>query len=184
MKLRRKNWRGLSLIGVMVALAMFAGISIAVMQMIARSEHIASASRNRFIALGLAREGLELIQQTRDSNWFQTDPSLMTYWTGQGICGSEDDTSSERRLLADRSAGMVILKTDVSKSELYLGADGFYSHNVNGQSFFSRIITIDCANQANPPAGDVPASIEVTSTVSWPGNSVALKERLYNWYRL
>lgn len=184
----RKTCRGMSLIGVMVALAVFATVAVAVMQVMARGEHTVSESRMKFIATGLAREGLELVQMTRDSNWFGTSSS--DAWA-QNICQNASDTGTRTfTIYLDHTYGAPVIDDSdpVNQSDLYLLNDGsytFYSHDSSGEATpYKRIVAVDCANQAHVPADSEDAFIEVDSKVTWNNGAsqVELKERLFNWY--
>lgn len=198
--------RGFSLLGVMVALFVLVTGIIATTQIMARTTRTLHVSRNEFIATNLAREGLELIRTTRDSNWFKKNSQSQINsispinWTDHpyqdanpneaGICENENDISGSRTLTIDRDSSIGTHLAFVPPNppatlppqQLYL-VNGQYTHtgSLDQASPFWRLVTIDCSNQTAEPA-----FITVTSNVTWPEDgrikSVPLKTKLYNWY--
>ncbi len=187
---------GVTLIGVLFATLIFTTILIATMNLMGRTMREVGRSREDFIATNLAREGLELIQFARDTNWL----SGATSWTGNAI-GSQVlcNGSNPSQLIVDtipstnNVTGLSTLVrvqplTNPESARLYLNPHpnlsvNRYEHTpVVGQPpVYSRSIDIDCTNQATSEN----EHILVTSTVKWQSrgsdHEVKLTTHLYNW---
>ncbi len=125
-------------------------------------------NKNSLIASMLAQEGLELVRNKRDNNWWSLSPQWSSGLVGDGdyiidYAGVLDDTVDS---INDNSA------------KLYLDANGFYVHNSVGTTLtpFSRLITVE----------DHTDYIIVTSQVKWTsgGNThtYTAQTYLYDWW--
>ncbi len=89
-RLLRKNKRGESILETVIAMAILAiGISI-VSTIIGSSIRNINASKNRIIAIGIAREGLEAMRNIRDTNWLKFNSKKRECWNhnpGQLVLG-------------------------------------------------------------------------------------------------
>lgn len=201
-----RNQQGLTLIGVLVAVVVFSIMLIAVSQLMARSEKTIGISREEFIATNLAREGLELAQYVRDSNWLsrghtQADGTVNPPdhpWTDHphsgatlGLCNAGNPIR-DYTIFSGTSIGVSISTTNIAN--FIITPNGHYtSPGVSGAtgtpSVFSRTININCVNQGNidPTNPDQREHIIVTSRVWWTSRGepkeVTLSTRLYNWYQ-
>ena len=166
-----KMRKGFSLIEVMVAVLV---TLIGVVGIYALVPHIIQSTAfnyDRFVAIQLARDGIEIIRNVRDSNWLQGD-SWNNGLTGCGngcqldytILSSQDPTP---RLVGFRpwSSGGDFLEID--------STTGFYSYSGDIITKFKRRIWF---NNADGGRG-----LKVKVQVSWPENVLVLEEVLYNW---
>ncbi len=181
-----RSQTGISLISVLVALALLATTAVAVSRLIVTSSAGSRITRENFVAIQIAREGLELIRAQRDTNWFDVSKPL---WT-RGLCDAVDP-SNNAYLIFDSAMAIdgqpqTINPTDTNAAKLYRTRSGQFVHDPSGhtETNYSRLIKIDCTNAAATLPD--PASIEVTSTVSWDArgasHNIELKEKLFNWY--
>lgn len=176
---------GLTLIGVLVAILVFSAILIAVTQLLGRSQKNVGISREEFIATNLAREGLELVQYVRDTNWLAAPAGRS--WTDNATPGApplcRDDT--DHTFTIDRSGVIGAILREGSSPQLWLLDGQYYTHDPNRaiSSPFSRVIVITCGerNAVNDE------HIAVTSRVTWnsrgQNHEVTLTTKLYNWYQ-
>jgi len=185
------NQRGITLIGVLVALFVLVPGVVAVTQLIARTQHAVGVSRDKLVAAKLATEGLEIVRAQRDTNWL----SEADWWT-VGLCGSLGDQEDIQQLVVDVDAGgdpgwVIRELSGVSDDVLYEEASGLWSHVIGSEETnYRRVVTIDCKQQILPAgtlATDLPELIQVSSKVTWKvggeDREVEVKENLYNWYR-
>lgn len=163
---------GFSLIEVLVALAFLTIISLSVIQLLTRSQQAAEIAREDFVATNLAREGLELVRDVRDTNWFSTvDRSL---WIDQEMCNAPF-TYDAASLRNHEPVG------SQSQSQLYIQTNGEWAHTPTGEATqYDRILTVNCSEKDNDPA-----YVTVQSRVTWLNrgqpHDVVLQEKLYNW---
>jgi len=122
-------------------------------------------SRDRFIAVGLAKEGIELVRNIRDGNWlfYEYDttsgsslPTTKMWWRGDNSGTLYPADESHLRDICDSGTdyytvdgapgvdlGLKAVST-VDGEKLYLDSDGYYTHNTTTQStIFSRKIFIN-----------------------------------------
>lgn len=201
MRQKKDNRReGFTLVGV-IASAFFAIIVLtALASMISQVYAVSRVSKNKFIAVNLAKEGIELVRNMRDTNWLhypETHPGPETAiaWRGDNnntdlfdICNRNgadfhtvDATVVPPRLVESSVAG---------QEKLYLDTNNMYTHTDTGNlSIFSRKITISTHSEPGygTPENDCgevivsdallvskPQGFTVTSTVTWeePGTGV------------
>lgn len=155
----KKNKKGFSLVGVMIAITMIIVGVLAVYALTSSIFKVERISNNRFVATLLAREGIELVRQKRDDNWLdiatelREDPSgdLAGYTWKKGICDG---------------------------SELPSSTFGIFSMTVTAEPD-------DCTPEDISDEADSPEPIKITSTVSWneqgSERSLELIEYLYDW---
>lgn len=179
---------GLSLIGVLVAVLLLSSGSLAIAQLMARTENTVGISQEKFVASNVAREGLELVQAARDNNWFTGD----ALWT-EGICDTASSAAYPLTIEPATAApgGIAVtpnVRPGAAETALYVLPDGRWTHAASPtaqKSPYSRSITVDCRRQYNLPNNPEPAAIVVTATVTWQSRgraqSVAVVETLYNW---
>ena len=174
--------QGLSLVGVLVAIALLLAGIVAVTQLVSQGQMAAGMAEQTFVAVNLAREGLELARAARDSDWFAED----TDWA-LAIC--DTSSSAERTLIieADEAFGSGVFIAEVAvdsdQTRLWREPDGRLTHIDSGQdpSLFRRQLVLDCSTRDADPA-----LVTVASEVRWESRGqsriVALQAQLYDWY--
>lgn len=196
---RRTAQTGLSLIGVLIATFILVSGALAIARLVAQTKHTTGLATENFVAASLAREGLELVQNQRDTNWFghgaQTTGACATTSTPDNrdecwmvdLCDEDgQSTVTDHKIAIDRdpSAGIAVVHNPTAQQQrLFIGQNNIWSHLANGEpTQYSRSVSLDCgATQATPPV------VEVTSRVTWTSRrqdrEAVVKERLYNWHR-
>lgn len=178
------NQAGLSLLGVVIAVFILTTIILAVTSLLARTEKIVGISREKFEATNLAREGLELVQSQRDTNWLASG-TPKPYWTDQ-LCQS--GAPDVRPLAIDAVTSITIVPDPTPAQQKLYRDNGHLTHIISAnETPYSRLITIDCADHEIDPTVDPPKPlrISVTSRVFWNHNGqpqeVVLTSNLYDW---
>ena len=194
-----KNNFGLTLIEVVVALGVVTTGVISGLTLTAYNLTTAISSETRLVASNLAREGLEVIRQKRDSNW------LANLTWNQGIV-----EANKYRLTVDFDAAgnqwttvsQVVDMDSCSACQIYLNPNnGVYSHNNTGtlptaykrwlglkEICWQEAVGVEavlaygqkCADFSQPLVG-----YEVESLVTWTENnrphSISVVDRLFDW---
>lgn len=181
---RRHLESGLSLLGVVVATLIFAVMLVAITRLLALSEKNVGISREEFMATNLAREGLELVQYMRDTNWL-TAATPGVNWSGQPIPVCLDDTNHVFTVEPDAAPGSlgVRMRDTLPLVQQLFVANGRYTHDAAGATPtpFSREITILCGERHTVEN----EHLTVTSRVTWvsrgQNREVVVTTRLYNW---
>lgn len=118
--------------------------------------HIHSSSL-RFTAAYLAKEGVEIVRNIRDTNWLKGD----VWNNGLGAGDWEADYTTQG------------LNDNYDGDFLNIDGSGFYSYSSGTSTKFQRKITI------TPDGSD---KLKVFVEVKWQGHNVLVQENLYNWY--
>lgn len=162
--------RGLSLLGVIIASALLFIVVVTAGRMILIRRFAVSTSREKIVAVNIAREGIELIRSLRDTNWFTDAP-----WA-ENLC-TPGSTSTVTFTYDSAMARNQDPLGDEANAVLYRSATGEWTHTASGTSTtYSRTLSVDCTNhEANP------AFITAVSTVTWGSDSLQIQERLYDW---
>jgi len=153
--------RAFTLIEIIVAIFVMTVGIVGVYALVPKIISITSANTNSFTASQLAREGIELIRNIRDTNWLEEDSFNDGLTTCSGGCEIDYDDSE-------------FTAYDVGRY-LRINANGFYNYDpvsgTNSETKFKRKITIT-------PDTDI---LNVKVEVSWAGDSFVVEENLYNW---
>lgn len=185
--------QGFTLLSVLIAALVVATGSVAVTQLVIRSDRVAVVAAQRFVAVQLAREGLELVRVRRDDNWLARGVAPARTWVA-GLCDPGDDVTfiGVRHIALDPQmlrTGTPVIDIDPTAT----GAGGLFAipfsaavragewtHQALAEatpSGYNRLIDIDCAQKDR--------TITVTSMIRWNSRGqeqlVTLKEQLYDW---
>jgi len=141
-------------------------------------------SEFQIVANNLAREGIEVVRNIRDSNWLSGQP-----WD-QGLVGNAaiaefNPANDSWQLDFDYSPGDELL---------YFSANNVFSHTVSGQqTIYERELNLDniclAAGQENIrptcQSGEQKIGLKITSVVKWiergRNRKVTLEDLLYEW---
>ncbi len=160
---------GFTLVEAMAAMMIAIVGIIGAYELVNRSLSMANVASNKFVALYLASEGLEIARNIRDTNYLKIyhDGSNAANWNDElsdclGGCGA-DYTSPE-------------LSSGTCDDPLKLSG-GFFGYGTGVVVSYRRKITVV----------EQPNYMEVVSEVSWSdgsGNHVeTVAENLYNWWQ-
>jgi len=161
--------KGFTLVEVMVALVIASVGIIGAYELINRSLALSNAAVNRFGAIYLAGEGIEIARNLRDTNYLNYYYAGGNWDDGLGDCGDDRNCGADY-LSPGLTAGM-------ANSPLLASSGGFVGYSSGENTAYKRKITIN-------HMGDY---LEVVSAVSWTdgaGNHTeTVKENLYHWWQ-
>lgn len=162
--------KGITLIETLVAIFVLITGIVGAFSLIISVMSFTSYNSNKLIASYLAQEGVELVRNIRDINWWQNND-----WD------IYDGLNINRDSEIDYNDDSLINSTD---RYLKIDANGYYNYDSGGDTNFKRNISV---SNIDPVTGNtLPDSVLVTITVSWEekGNTyyVQVVEHLYNWY--
>lgn len=188
--------QGQGLLETIVAIGVITTGLVSVISLVISNLTTQRESAMRYQAVNLAREGIELVRNTRDSNWL--DSSKENAWVGLAEAGDVvvpvfNPTISGTVSFVSYSGG--------SESAIQQCANGFYaqnSSNCTGVTPFERVLTLafhscndifpapdDTCGAAFGESGVGDIALGVTSTVTWKDQGrqreVKLNETLYDW---
>jgi len=150
--------RGFTLIEILIAISVMTIGIVGIYTIVPNIIAVTGANTDKFIASQLAREGIELVRNIRDTNWLKG----LSWDNGLTGCveGCEIDyNDSSLSPFMDRN-----LKVDT---------DGFYNYQNGTDTKFKRKIIIT-------PNGDV-LNVKVQIVWSGKGSPYETLENLYNW---
>ncbi|MCD4760505.1 prepilin-type N-terminal cleavage/methylation domain-containing protein [bacterium] len=206
-----KNGAGFTLIEIVIALAVFTVGIMAAFTLSLSNINNARDNYNRVVAANLAREGLEMVRNTRDNNWRLIDDNQLC---GSDLCLWNNDLDgnfltveytgnlNSNICLGDTSLNDCACVADRS-CLLYSNVDNFYDHDTNGTdtNMYRVIHLLDICLDEGPPTvestilgsdscdnyGLDHIGIVATARVSWNDGSnvkyVDVAETFYNWRR-
>jgi len=160
-------------------------------------------SEMRIVAANLAREGVEITKNVRDSNWLRmarNTPDETSLWLW-------DRGLADGSYTVDYKSGLFEVTDSSQTGKLFYGIDGYYSvQPSNKASFFSRFITLTsiCCNDSNPedlkcddtayfsptdsggcPNNTLKIGINISSRVTWSYSGqprqLIVEDQLFNW---
>lgn len=166
----QKLQRGFTLLESMVAIAIFTvGVSTAVF-VITQSINVGTRTKNKIIAANLTQEGIEVVRNMRDRNWFAGRA-----WTD----GMADLTDACLQYDSDNVTGFFIDDSLSCSKDLFF--DGAHYVKTASPAQFSRTITTELIPADTPSPGD-PERLKITSSVTCGVNcSITAEDYLYNW---
>lgn len=163
------NKHGFTLIETLVSLFILSLAITGAFAVISYNVGSANSIKNSFIASGLAQEGLEIVRNLRDQDWFQQPASQFGYF-GTGSAASGPYRIQWNSIKLDSTTTNPLLEDPTS---------GLYNYDSGTATIFHRTIQIDPV-----PPGNV--EIKVTVTVTWGDRGstkqLSAEEHLYNWY--
>jgi prepilin-type N-terminal cleavage/methylation domain-containing protein len=205
------NKQGFTLLEVLLALSVLSVGIMAAFTLSLANLNTARDNYQRIRAANLAREGLELARNVRDTNWLKIEanedcaPLIQCDWD----YGLWDRDSEFTTTIMAYDADPIFRNIDIvacfdnGNCRLYEDADGFYNHDSGGSpTNMARLINVqaicfydvsdglviteddpDCSELTGESGNQV--GLLVTSTVYWEhGNQshqIEVTEELYNW---
>jgi Tfp pilus assembly protein PilV len=204
MRRQTLNQNGQSLLELLVALLILVVALTATITLIVNSINAGKESRNRLIATSLAREGVEIVRNIRDSNWI--DPAAPNWDAGL----TNGTTATATPIIGIVGSPTTITFDNGANAQVkeYNNAyvQGVGALGVSVQFYRVMYINSICQDSSNPPQESiVPQSsndscsvrfggtyskvgIRVISEVHWPApnssKKIVVEDRLYNWQEL
>jgi len=145
--------KGFSMLEVIISLGIMTVGMMGVFSLIMQNHLIYNTNKNKFIAIALAQEGVELVRNYRDSNWL--DEKL---W--------DDNVKNDSTYIIDAYTILDDSVDDISNAILYKDSENKYVHvaTENTQTIFRRLIEVTEPNTGSCPIGDC---LKVRSWVRW-----------------
>ncbi len=155
----QEKQKGFTLLELMITIAVISIGMIGIFGMIQRTMQSAEDLKSRLITAYLAQEGIELVRNIRDTNWFEGKD-----WDdGLTGCSSSCEISFDEPTLKLHSG-----------DNLSIDGSGFYGKNGIHESQFKREVFIE-------NTGDY---LEVKVKVSWEEEqSFEVIKHLYQWWQ-
>ena len=157
--------RGFTLIEVMVAISVLTIGIMGIYTLIPKVISITSANANRFIVSQLAREGIEVVRNIRDTNWLKNQPfdTGLTQGVNYGVQYNGDSLIN--------NYGQVTLQLN---TEGFYGYNGKFGYSGGVDTRIKREIIIEKINNY---------TLNVKVKVTWPGEDSPFEaeENLYDW---
>ena len=174
----KKN-KGFSLLEVTVVIFIVIVGLIGVLALATQSIKVTNYNKNELIASKLAQEGIEMVRNTRDTNW----KTPVDDWALGAGSGSGSDIIQDGTYTIDSSGvnGLVDDFSSMSGAKLFFDLNGIYQHDDNvlyTKTPFSRLITVtNWSSYTN--------YIEVNCEVQWQEkgkiNRYVISTILYDW---
>jgi type II secretory pathway pseudopilin PulG len=210
MRYTRHNQKGQTLLELLVALFILVLVLTATVALIVSSINAGRESRNRLIAANLAREGIEIVRNIRDSNWIDPGVATPPAWD-DGLVGNNPAIPFVNVVTATTPTMLYFNPDPQYQTQVKLYSDS-YVQGMNtpgtGTQFY-RLIYLNpiCQDNATPDPGERvvdegdnftcgqagtyvvgftnKVGIRVIVEVHWPDASsskkVIVEDRLYNW---
>lgn len=168
--LLNKNQKGLSLIEVLVSITVLVVGILTIVSLITSNMRDSRQSEEKFVAINLSQEGLELMRNYRDSIW--KDGKNMSHYSGTVF-------KTGQKLTVDILEPAPTLS---SAKPIYLNpSNPQYTHKVYSgaaKTPYSRVINIDKVDLDG--LGNI-KSVTISSKVTWSNHDVILTQVLYDW---
>ena len=199
---------GQGLIELVVAIGIIMIVLMGVVGLFLSNYSGEQSAKARIVGANLAREGVELVRNIRDTNWLFIDENMFCEGSScqwySGLNAGEYIVVSDFDNILDNN---VYLNSDVSDTTLYINENGFYSHNSSGKpTLYHRVVTIRdiCCNDADDDlqcnnigdfdikdenttckSNELLVGKDIESKVSWTladrDQEVVIQSQLFNW---
>ena len=161
--------KAFTLIEVIVAISVMAIGVLGIYALVPRIVSISGANLNKFIASQLAREGIEIVRNIRDTNWLEQVSDSANPWN-EGLTDCSTGCEADYNTPATEDP---ILTSYGQGRYLKVDADGFYNYENGTSTKFKRKITIT-------PGADM-LNIKVEIIWHGKGSPFQVEENLYDW---
>lgn len=156
---------GFTLLETLVALFILSIAITGAFAVISYNLSSANSIKNGFIASGLAQEGMEVVRNVRDSDWFASRPF--------GSFGNAAPVADGTYCVQWKSVTLA----NCGNPTLLKDASGLYNYDAGTPSLFSRTVTTTKLSAVE---------IKVVVDVSWNDHRITkhvyAEEHLFNWY--
>jgi type II secretory pathway pseudopilin PulG len=179
--------RGFTILEITVVIFIITLALIGILSLSNQNVQVQYINKNTVIASQLAQEGLELVRNKRDTNWFRGENWEHSSSTGSRLDilpGGTSGSGVAAYYTIDAATGAIYTSAGIttngindSATNLYINSAGLYTHAVTATSTgFSRLITV--GNEST-------ASTSVTCLVRWKRGvntyNFTAQTVLYNW---
>lgn len=182
MRFFQKNKKGFTLVETLIAISiLLVGVSAAFS---AAQSGLSStiAVKDRVAAIFLAQEAMEAVRNLKDSNLLAennaTPPSNNNPHWLNGLANSGDPCAGGASCDYDFNPNHTLPAFIACNTSCFLriNSAGEYVHSSGTQSKFRRFITVEEISSG------APKEARVTVTVNWAGQTVTVRDSLFNWF--
>lgn len=159
---------GFTIVELMIAITLMSTGVIAIYALIPHGIKMSVVNTDKYLATQLAREGIEIVRNIRDTNWIEDNSSSTVWDEGLTGCATGCEVDYTTPTIQDP-----ILTAYGAGRYLKVDGNGLYNYTAGTDTKFKRKITI------TPISG----TLQVIVTVSWSAdyNDSVLEEILYDW---
>ena len=194
-----KKILGQGLLEAIVALALILTIIFSIVALITANLLGQKESESQIIASNLAREGIEVVRNIRDSNWLKQDTDPTVEWD-EGLKEADPlNVTAIADFDKDNNAWQLIFEVnDINDVDARLYRQGGIYQHKNGQpTIFYRLLTLHSIcldltsgietiySQTSCPSDQTKIGIDVKSQVNYfqqgKLRQAILKDRIYDW---
>ncbi len=145
--------KGFSMLEVIISLGIMTIGMMGIFSLVAQNHLVYNTNKNKFIAISLAQEGIELVRNYRDSNWLEGEA-----W--------DNEVKNDGDYIIDAYTILDDTVDDIDDAELYLDSNNKYVHTATGNTEipFKRLIQVSEPNTTACPVG---SCVKVRSRVRW-----------------
>lgn len=170
-KNKYKKIEGFSLIELLVAFAIFSLVSLSLTSVISTNIKSSAKIKNNLIAATLAQEGLEIVRNLRDNDWFNNLPF--------GSFGNNSGTTTPNGLYLVQWNSQNLLP--FSDQFLKKDENGIYNYTNGQNTIFKRVIKIE-DSQNNPPTVEKVIKVMVSWQEEGGIKTIQSELHLFNWF--
>ena len=195
--LNSKTQAGQSLVEMIVALAIILTGLIGALTLTISNLSASGEAGTRVVATNLAREGIDVVRNIRDTNWLKNSS-----WDDLLYDGADYTAIAVFNPAADPVWQLNFTPSAIGEAaaKFYLSVENLYLQDVappaGTKTLYSRLLTLDpiCLNLATKTesitggscvGGEEKIGIRVKSEVAWTesgrSHSIVLEDKLYNW---
>lgn len=164
--LNKRKQSGFTISESVIAVMLIVVSLVSILTLINRANGFMVVAFNRLAATNLGQEAIEIVRNTRDSNWINGQT-----WNGGliGNCGGQE-------MKIDYLNGLSCIESEEDPYLLFDGNLG-YNHNEGQISIYKRIVRITPLSNHE---------LKIEAIVSWNSRNtdfeVVVEDHLYNWY--
>jgi len=171
MKKRRvlSQVEGFTIVELMIAITLMVTGIMAIYALVPQGIKISVVNTDKYLATQLAREGIEVVRNIRDTNWLEQMESPIAAWD-EGLTGCAAGCEVDYTTSAVNDP---VLPAYGAGRYIKVDGNGLYNYTAGTDTKFKRKIEII------PISGN----LQVKATVIWSAdyNDVLLEEILYDW---
>lgn len=168
MQVKNQKFQGFTIVELMIAITLMATGVVAIYALIPYGIKMSAVNTDKYLATQLAREGIEIIRNIRDTNWIEDEMSPTAVWDeGLTTCAAGCEVDYTTPTVQDP------VLTAYQGRLLRIDDNGFYQYGGTISTPFKRRVVIT----------SVGVGFKVQVFVSWSSAypTSTLEEILYDW---